>query len=134
MRIDNGEVFAMTQSRMHHRLEPSAGLEFIHPAQSPKDLLAYLLTLADAMDDLEILVEQSSEEQQAPVQKAAVAARGSKKHNAGSDIKFRGGRSRRGPVLLAIFLSRRAAQKHDGSQYSRKVFFENRVGLHYSHF
>ena len=67
---------------MHHRLEPSAGLEFIHPAQSPKDLLAYLLTLADAMDDLEILVEQSSEEQQALVQKAAVAARGSKKHNA----------------------------------------------------
>ena len=56
MGIDNGEVFAMTQSRAHQRLEPSAGLEFIEPAQSPKDLLAHLLTLAHAMDNLEILV------------------------------------------------------------------------------
>jgi len=42
--------------RTYQRLEPSAGLELIESAQSPKDLLAHLLTLADAMDDLEILV------------------------------------------------------------------------------
>jgi hypothetical protein len=29
MRIDNGEVFAMTQSRAYQRLEPPAGLGFI---------------------------------------------------------------------------------------------------------
>src|SRR5215468_7335274 len=56
MRIDNGKLFAMTQPRAHQRLKPSAGLEFIEPAQSPKDLLAHLLTLAHAMDDLEILI------------------------------------------------------------------------------
>jgi len=56
MRIDNDEIFAMAQSGTHQRLEPSAGLELIEQAQGPKDLLAYLLTLADAMDDLEILV------------------------------------------------------------------------------
>ena len=33
MRIDNGEVFAMTQSRPYQRLEPPAGLEFIESAQ-----------------------------------------------------------------------------------------------------
>jgi hypothetical protein len=37
-------------------------------------------------------------------------------------------------VLFAILLSRGAAQKHDGKHYSRKISFENRVGLHYSHF
>ena len=56
MRIDDGEVLTMAQARTYQRLEPSAGLEFIEPAQSPKDLLAHLLTLANAMDDLEILV------------------------------------------------------------------------------
>src|ERR1700736_3558508 len=56
MRIDNGEVFAMTQSQAYRRLEPPAGLEFIESAQSPEDLLAHLLTLAHAMDNLEILV------------------------------------------------------------------------------
>jgi hypothetical protein len=56
MRIDNGELFAMTQSRAYQRLEPSAGLEFIEPAQSAKDLLTHLLTLADAVDNLKILV------------------------------------------------------------------------------
>src|SRR5262249_54415282 len=56
MRIDNGEVLTMTQARTYQRLEPSAGLELIEPTQGPKDLLAHLLTLADAMDDLEILV------------------------------------------------------------------------------
>jgi hypothetical protein len=50
MRIDNGEVFAMPQSGSDQ------GLEFIEPAQGPEDRLAHLLTLADAMDDLEILV------------------------------------------------------------------------------
>jgi hypothetical protein len=49
MRIDNGEIFAMAQARTYQRLEPSAGLEFIEPAQSPKGLLAHLLTLADAI-------------------------------------------------------------------------------------
>jgi hypothetical protein len=56
MRIDNGKLFTMTQPRTYQRLEPSAGLEFIEPAQGPKDLLANLLTLSDAMDNLEILV------------------------------------------------------------------------------
>jgi len=56
MRIDNGEIFAMAKARTHQRLEPSAGLELIEPAQGPKDLLANLLTLSDAMDNLEILV------------------------------------------------------------------------------
>ena len=60
MCIDKGEVFAMTQSRTYQRLEPSAGLEFIEPAQSPENLLAHLLTLAHAMDDLEILVGTGS--------------------------------------------------------------------------
>jgi hypothetical protein len=46
----------MTQARAYQRLEPSAGLEFIEPAQSPEDLLTHLLTLANAMDDLEILM------------------------------------------------------------------------------
>jgi hypothetical protein len=46
----------MTQSRAYQRLEPSAGLEFIEPAQSPEDLLTHLLTLAHAVDDLEILI------------------------------------------------------------------------------
>ena len=54
MRIDKGKLFAMTHSRAYQRLEPSAGLEFIEPAESPEDLLAYLLTLAHAMDDLEL--------------------------------------------------------------------------------
>ena len=31
-------------------------LEFIEAAQSPENLLAHLLTLAHAMDDLEILI------------------------------------------------------------------------------
>jgi hypothetical protein len=56
MCIDNGKLFAMTQSRAYQRLKLSAGLELIEPAQSPKDLLAHLLALTDAMDDLEILV------------------------------------------------------------------------------
>src|SRR5262245_6804027 len=56
MRIDNGEIFAMAQSGRHRRLEPSAGLELIELAQGPKDLLAHLLTLSGAMDNLEILV------------------------------------------------------------------------------
>jgi hypothetical protein len=56
MRIDDGEVLAMTQARTYQRLEASAGLEFIEPAQSPEDLLAHLLTLAHTMDDLEILI------------------------------------------------------------------------------
>ena len=34
MRIDNGKLFAMTKPRAYQRLEPSAGLEFIEPAQS----------------------------------------------------------------------------------------------------
>jgi hypothetical protein len=45
MCIDDGELLTMTQSRTHKGVEPSAGLEFIEPAQSPKDLLAHLLTL-----------------------------------------------------------------------------------------
>src|ERR1700752_72601 len=56
MRIDKGKLFAMTHSRTYQRLEPSAGLEFIEPTQSPEDLLVHLLTLAHAMDDLEILI------------------------------------------------------------------------------
>jgi hypothetical protein len=56
MRIDKGKLFTMTQARTHQRLEPSAGLEFIEPAQSPEDLLAHLVTLAHAMNDLEILI------------------------------------------------------------------------------
>src|SRR5580704_13632134 len=56
MRIDKGKLFAMAHSRAYQRLEPSAGLEFIEPAQSPEDLLAHLLTLAHTMDDLEILI------------------------------------------------------------------------------
>ena len=40
----------------HQRLEPSAGLELIEPAQGPKDLLTHLLTLADAVVDLAILI------------------------------------------------------------------------------
>src|SRR5438132_3778323 len=56
MRIDNGKLFTMTQPRAHQRLEPSAGLEFIQPAQSPEDLLTHLFTLAHTMDDLEILI------------------------------------------------------------------------------
>src|ERR1700758_3596488 len=60
MCIDNGKLFAMTQSRAYQRLEPSAGLEFIEPAQSPEDLLTHLLTLAHAMDDLEILIGTST--------------------------------------------------------------------------
>jgi hypothetical protein len=55
MRIDNGEV-SMTQSRTYQRLEPSAGLEFIESAQSAENLLAHLLSLAHAVDNLEILV------------------------------------------------------------------------------
>src|SRR5260370_1040061 len=39
MRIDKGKLFAMAHSRAYQRLEPSAGLEFIEPAQSPEDLL-----------------------------------------------------------------------------------------------
>src|ERR1700745_390191 len=50
MRIDDGEVLTMAQARTYQRLEPSAGLEFIQPAQSPKDLLAPLLPLSDAHD------------------------------------------------------------------------------------
>jgi hypothetical protein len=46
----------MTQTRAHHSVEPSAGLELIEPAEGPEDLLAHLLTLAHAMDNLEILV------------------------------------------------------------------------------
>jgi hypothetical protein len=46
----------MTHSRAYQRLEPSAGLEFIEPAQSAEDLLTHLLTLADAVDNLKILV------------------------------------------------------------------------------
>src|SRR6266404_799174 len=34
MRIDKGKLFAMAHSRAYQRLEPSAGLEFIEPAQS----------------------------------------------------------------------------------------------------
>ena len=56
MRIDKGKLFAMTQSLAYQRLKLSAGLELIEPAQGPEDLLAHLLTFADAMDDLEILV------------------------------------------------------------------------------
>ena len=56
MCIDNGEIFAMAQSGTQQRLEPAAGLELIEAAQGPKDLLANLLTLSDAMDHLEILV------------------------------------------------------------------------------
>src|SRR6516164_6329768 len=56
MCIDQGKLFAMTQPRAYQRLEPSAGLEFIEAAQSPEDLLAHLLTLAHAMNDLEILI------------------------------------------------------------------------------
>jgi hypothetical protein len=33
----------MTQSGAYQRLKPSAGLEFIEPAQSPEDLLAHLV-------------------------------------------------------------------------------------------
>jgi hypothetical protein len=41
----------------HQRLEPAAGLP-VHrePAQSPEDLLTHLLTLADAVVDLAILI------------------------------------------------------------------------------
>jgi hypothetical protein len=56
MCIDNGKLLAMTQSRAYQRLKLSAGLELIEPAQSPKDLLAHLLALTDAMDNLQILV------------------------------------------------------------------------------
>ena len=60
MRIDKGKLFAMTQPRAYQRLQPSAGLEFIQPAQSPKDLLAHLLALTDAVDNLEILIATGS--------------------------------------------------------------------------
>jgi len=60
MRIDKGKLFAMTQSRAYQRLKPSAGLEFIEPAQSPEDLLAHLVALTDAVDNLEILVGTGS--------------------------------------------------------------------------
>ena len=50
----------MTQPRAYQRLKPSAGLEFIEPAQSPEDLLAHLVALTDAMDNLEILVGTGS--------------------------------------------------------------------------
>ena len=60
MRIDEGEVLTMAQSRAYQRLKPPAGLEFIEPAQSPKDLLAHLLALTDAVDNLEILVGTGS--------------------------------------------------------------------------
>jgi hypothetical protein len=56
MRIDEGQVLTMTHSRAHQRLELSARLEFIEPAQSTKDLLAHFLTLAHAMDNLKIFV------------------------------------------------------------------------------
>ena len=60
MRIDKGKLFAMTQPRAYQRLKPSAGLEFIEPAQSPEDLLAHLVALTDAVDNLEILVGTGS--------------------------------------------------------------------------
>ena len=56
IRIDDGQVLAMAQPGTHQRFEPPAGLEFIEPAQRPEDLLTHLLTLADAVDDLEILI------------------------------------------------------------------------------
>ncbi len=56
MRIDKGKLFAMTQPRAYQGLQPSAGLEFIEPAQGAEDLLTYLLALTDAVDDLEILI------------------------------------------------------------------------------
>jgi hypothetical protein len=56
MRIDKGKLFAMTKPRAYQRLEPSAGLWFNEPVHSPEDLLAYLPTLAQAMDNLEILI------------------------------------------------------------------------------
>jgi hypothetical protein len=56
MRIDDGQVLAMTQARAHQCLQLSARLEFIQPAQRAKDLLAHLLPLARAMDNLQILV------------------------------------------------------------------------------
>src|ERR1700739_2642084 len=42
--------------RAYQRLQPSAGLEFIESAQGAEDLLTHLLTLTDAVDDLEILI------------------------------------------------------------------------------
>jgi hypothetical protein len=50
----------MTQSRAYQRLKLPAGLELTEPAQRPKDLLAHLLALTDAMGDLEILVGTGS--------------------------------------------------------------------------
>src|SRR5258708_28279699 len=56
MRIDKGKLFAMAHSRAYQRLEPSAGLEFIEPAQSPEDLLAPPPTLAHALDTFELMI------------------------------------------------------------------------------
>src|ERR1700747_2364564 len=56
MRIDKGKLFAMTQPRAYQRLKPSADLWFIEAAQSPEALLAHLVALTDAVDNLEILI------------------------------------------------------------------------------
>src|SRR5215471_3239069 len=55
MRVDEGELFTMTQSRTDQPLELSARFELIQPPQSSVDLLAHLLTLAGAFDNLKIL-------------------------------------------------------------------------------